>query len=110
MQSLAERRPESAAVIGAGYTGPEMAEAVTTRGIEVTQIEALPEILPTVDRELGALVRDELISQGVEVITGTQVSTITRASSDDVLHVRATGPDGRAFTRGTGLVLGPGVG
>ncbi|MFE2321393.1 FAD/NAD(P)-binding oxidoreductase, partial [Streptomyces sp. NPDC059441] len=105
MQSLAACRPKSAVVIGAGYIGLEMAEALTTRGLQVTQIEALPEVLPTVDPELGALVHAELEAHGVEVITGTQVSAITRDPAGDALHVRATGPDGGAFTRGTDLVL-----
>jgi NADPH-dependent 2,4-dienoyl-CoA reductase/sulfur reductase-like enzyme len=65
MQSLAARRPKSAVVIGAGYIGLEMAEALTTRGLQVTQIEALPEVLPTVDPELGALVHAELEAHGV---------------------------------------------
>ncbi|MET9829449.1 FAD-dependent oxidoreductase [Streptomyces sp. NPDC006385] len=105
MQTIAERRPKSAVVIGAGYIGLEMAEALTTRGIDVTQIEALPEVLPTVDPELGALVHAELESHGVEVITGTQVSAISRDPSGEVLHVRATGPTGKTFTRGADLVL-----
>ncbi len=105
MQSIAARNPKSAVVIGAGYIGLEMAEALTTCGLHVTQIEALPEVLPTVDRELGALVHHELTSNGVEVITGTQVSAITRDASGDVLQVRATGPTGKTFTRGADLVL-----
>lgn len=70
MESLHKRDPKSAVIIGAGYIGLEMAEALTTRGIAVTQIEALPEVLPTVDAELGALVHTELERHGVEVIPG----------------------------------------
>ncbi|WP_405958156.1 FAD-dependent oxidoreductase [Streptomyces phaeochromogenes] len=105
MQSLAARHPKTAVVIGAGYIGLEMAEALTTRGIHVTQIEALPEVLPTVDPELGALVHAELTAHGVEVLTSTTVSAIARAASGNALNVRATGPDGTAFTRSTDLVL-----
>ncbi|MGX1914279.1 FAD-dependent oxidoreductase [Streptomyces phaeochromogenes] len=105
MQSLAARRPKAAVVVGAGYIGLEMAEALTTRGLHVTQIEALPEVLPTVDAELGALVHDELTAHGVEVLTGTQVSAISRAPGNNQLLVQATGPDGKTSTQVTDLVL-----
>ncbi|MGY5058429.1 FAD-dependent oxidoreductase [Streptomyces sp. 900105755] len=105
MQTLAARRPKSAVVIGAGYIGLEMAEALTTRGIKVIQIEALPEVLPTVDPELGALVRTELETHGVDVITDTQVSAITRTPAGDQLRVTAAAKDGTTVTCDTHLVL-----
>lgn len=84
MDFLQRRNPATAVIVGAGYIGLEMAEALTTRGIRVTQIEALPEVLPTVDRELGALVHAELESNGVEVLTNTTVSAITRVDTGAV--------------------------
>src|SRR5262249_35075729 len=56
----------------------EMADALTTRGLPVTVLEQLPEVLATVDPELGALVRGELAGHGVDVLTGTTVQAITR--------------------------------
>ena len=53
MRTIEERAPKAAVIVGAGYIGLEMAEALTSRGISVTQIEQLPEVLPTVDPELG---------------------------------------------------------
>ncbi|MFF3877304.1 FAD-dependent oxidoreductase [Streptomyces sp. NPDC001978] len=105
MRTLTERRPSTAVVIGAGYIGLEMAEALTTRGFHVTQIEALPEVLPTVDPELGALVHAELDSHGVEVVTGTQVTAITREDSGSQLRVHAQRSDGQTLIRGADLVL-----
>jgi len=81
MDSLNARNPKTAAIIGAGYIGLEMAEALTMRGIAVTQIEALSEVLPTVDPELGALIHAELQRHGVEVLTDTTVSAITRTDT-----------------------------
>ena len=52
--------PARAVIVGAGYIGLEMADALTVRGLAVTQMEQLPEVLPTVDAELGALVHAEL--------------------------------------------------
>ncbi|MFD5141396.1 FAD-dependent oxidoreductase [Streptomyces sp. NPDC058378] len=105
MRSIEERRPATAVVIGAGYIGLEMAEALTTRGIAVTQIEALPQVLPTVDPELGALVHAELRAHGVEVLTHTTVESITTDSPGGPLSVRATGPDREPIGRTVDLVL-----
>ncbi len=89
MGSIEELSPTTAVVVGAGYIGLEMADALTLRGISVTQIEQLPEVLPTVDSELGALVRAVLINRGVEVITGAAVSRISRTGS----RFASRGPD-----------------
>ena len=74
MHTLEQTSPASAVIVGAGYIGLEMADALTARGLAVTQVEQLPEVLPTVDPELGALVHAELAARGVEVLTGTTVA------------------------------------
>ncbi len=95
-----------AVIVGAGYIGLEMAEGLTTRGLSVTQIEQLPEVLPTVDLELGALVRAELERQGVTVACDTRVDTIqTVAGSDAPLLVHATGPGNQALRYEADIVL-----
>ena len=78
MRTLEEAAPASAVIVGAGYIGLEMADALTVRGLQVTQMEQLPEVLPTVDPQLGALVHAELAARGVEVLTGTTVQAISR--------------------------------
>ncbi len=103
MDSLQQRNPATAVIIGAGYIGLEMAEALTMRGIAVTQIEALPEVLPTVDSELGALVRTELERHGVEVLTHTTVTAINRTDSGS-LAVTAK-HDGQPILRTVDFVL-----
>src|SRR6266702_2979095 len=65
MRTLEQASPASAVIVGAGYIGLEMADALTVRGLVVTQIEQLPEVLPTVSTSLGALVRAELEAHGV---------------------------------------------
>ncbi|MBN9633709.1 MAG: FAD-dependent oxidoreductase, partial [Actinobacteria bacterium] len=75
----------------------------TTRGIAVTQIEALPEVLPTVDAELGALVHTELQRHGVEVLTNTSVKSIARTDTG-ALTVTGTHDD-ETITRTVDFVL-----
>ena len=79
----------SAVVIGAGYIGVEMADALTRRGIAVTVVEQLPSVLATVDPQLGAVVAAELEAHGVTVATGTRVDRITK--EDAVLRVIGDG-------------------
>ncbi len=57
MRTLETAAPATVVIVGAGYIGLEMADALTTRGLSVIQMEQLPEVLPTVDPALGGLVR-----------------------------------------------------
>jgi NADPH-dependent 2,4-dienoyl-CoA reductase/sulfur reductase-like enzyme len=108
MRTIEETAPESAVIVGAGYIGLEMAEALTVRGVRVTQIEQLPEVLPTVDPQLGARIRDHLDASWVKVRTGTAVTSVRRADSpgDGRLVVEtypadgAPGPGGKHRTAG----------
>jgi NADPH-dependent 2,4-dienoyl-CoA reductase/sulfur reductase-like enzyme len=98
-----ERGDGSAVIVGAGYIGLEMADALTLRGAAVTQIEQLSEVLPTVDPELGELIRDALERRGVEVITEAAVTRVSRDAGG--LRVDAQTRGGRALSRKADLVL-----
>ena len=106
-RTLDEQRPASAVIVGAGYVGLEMAEGLTARGLAVSQVEMLSEVLPTVDFELGALVRTELEAHGVDVSTATTVTRISRAPAGarGRLQVDGIGRDGEPYVRQADLVL-----
>ncbi|MGW2352553.1 FAD-dependent oxidoreductase [Actinacidiphila glaucinigra] len=99
LASTLERAPASAVIVGAGYIGLEMAEGLTTRGVKVALVEQLPQVLPTVDPELGALVAGELRGHGVSVHTGTLVQRIERTGD------RLTVIGSNGFKQTTDLVL-----
>jgi NADPH-dependent 2,4-dienoyl-CoA reductase/sulfur reductase-like enzyme len=107
MRTLEQAAPATAVIIGAGYIGLEMAEALTARGIAVTQVEQRPEALPAVDAALGALVHAQLAEHGVEVLTGTTVRQVTRAPAGQAgrLRVDASSAQGQAVPRLADLVL-----
>ena len=58
---------ERVVVVGGGYIGLEMAEAMLMRGKEVTLVELAPQPMQTLDPEMGALVADALRDAGAEV-------------------------------------------
>ncbi len=99
VRTLEERQPATALIVGAGYIGLEMADALTLRGLSVTQMEQLPEVMPTVDPELGALVRSVLVENGVDVLTGAAVTRVSRASGGLLIEAtRAERPSCRGRT------------
>jgi NADPH-dependent 2,4-dienoyl-CoA reductase/sulfur reductase-like enzyme len=89
-----------AVIVGGGYIGMEMADALTRRGMAVTVLEFLDSLLTTVDPEFGRRVRGELEAHGVEVQTGMQVKRIVRSGERlDVL-----GSDGHSADASVVLV------
>ena len=64
---LTEHKPKSALIVGGGYIGMEMADALSLRGLSVTVVEFAETILTTVDKPLGEKVAAELERHGVNV-------------------------------------------
>jgi len=77
-QHLETRSPRSAVLIGGGYIGMEMADALTRRGLAVTVVEHAASVLKTVDPGFGTRVRDELQCHGIRVETNVRVERIER--------------------------------
>ena len=65
-----------ALVIGAGYIGLEMAEALVERGVAVTLAEALPRVMSNLDPPIAALVEEEVRRHGVDLRLGARVDGI----------------------------------
>ncbi|QHC61002.1 FAD-dependent oxidoreductase [Rathayibacter sp. VKM Ac-2760] len=99
---LDSRDPQTAIIVGAGYVGLEMAEALTIRGLRVTQLQRGPEVLSTLDPELGALVHTELDQHGVDVLTRTTVASIEKTATGLSVHADH---DGAPLTRTADVVL-----
>jgi NADPH-dependent 2,4-dienoyl-CoA reductase/sulfur reductase-like enzyme len=75
---LTTQRPRRVAIIGGGYIGLEMAEALTHRGLRVTLLQRGASVLSTVDASIGARVRATLERHHVTVSPDTPVSGIDR--------------------------------
>lgn len=73
-RDLDEHRPRRAVVVGAGYIGLEMAEALAMRGHEVTIVEAAEQPMRTLDPDMGTLLADAIREVGIELRTGEQVT------------------------------------
>jgi pyruvate/2-oxoglutarate dehydrogenase complex dihydrolipoamide dehydrogenase (E3) component len=83
---LAERAPTRAVIVGAGYIGMEMAEALASRGIATTVIQRGPHIHPSVDPAFSQRLTAELGRHEVRVLTQAQMSGIARGEVGLVVH------------------------
>lgn len=64
-QAIDREHPRRAVIIGGGYIGLEMAEALVLRGLEVALIDRSPQVMGTLDVDMGALVSEALRNVGV---------------------------------------------
>lgn len=67
---------EKAVVIGGGYIGLEMTEALVERGLEVSLVELAPQVMGPMDPEMAWPVHQELASHGVALHLGVSVTEI----------------------------------
>jgi NADPH-dependent 2,4-dienoyl-CoA reductase/sulfur reductase-like enzyme len=86
MDAAKTRRPRRVAVIGSGYVGLELAEAFLERGASVTVVEAGPEVMGSLDPEMGALMARALRARGITVHVGLRALSIT----DEAVHADGT--------------------
>ena len=69
----------SAIVVGGGFIGLELAENLVHRGITTTLVEALPQLMPTLDVEMAWPLVERARFQGLDVRLSAQVSAITES-------------------------------
>lgn len=100
IRGFLEQRPRSQAlVVGGGFIGLEMAENLVHRGLAVTVLEKLPQVMPPLDPEMAATVADHLTGLGLGLELGDGLARIERAGERLVVHSEG----GRAFE--TDLVI-----
>ena len=72
----AKELPASIAIVGGGVIGMEFATLYHELGVPVTVIEAMPTILPNLDQEVVAILREKYEKAGIKILTETKVEEI----------------------------------
>ncbi len=78
---LTSRDVKSVLIVGMGYIGLEMAEALHERAMKVDMIKPRPRLLPYMPQEMADVVLNELTSKGVGVRMGTRLQAIESSSA-----------------------------
>ena len=71
---IVEKGVKRAVIVGGGFIGLEMAENLAGRGISVSIVEMLPQLMPALDPEMVVLVQDHLSANGVSLHLGDAVA------------------------------------
>lgn len=113
---IRDTSPETAAVVGGGFIGLEMAEALAKRGLDVRLVEMAPQVMPNLEREIAGFLTKELQDYGVSLHLGTSLERIgdgalslsngTEVDADMVLLSVGVRPTLKLATD-AGLTLGP---
>lgn len=73
---LADKKPKNAVVVGGGFIGLEMVEALVKRGLQVKVVEMMPHVMGQMEAEIAGFIEEEMLSYGVGIHTGASVTQI----------------------------------
>lgn len=82
-----QKKPARAVVVGGGFIGLEIAENLVDRGVEVTLIEMLNQVMAPIDYEMAALVHQHLIFKRIRLALGDGLKAISKSDTEGWLQV-----------------------
>ncbi|MEU2747319.1 FAD-dependent oxidoreductase [Streptomyces collinus] len=94
LDTLEGTRGRRAVVVGAGYIGVEMAEALINRGYDVTVVNRGSEPMSTLDPDMGRLVHEAMEGLGITMVNDAEVTKILTGDGGTSLLERSREPGG----------------
>ena len=86
-EQIAERKAKRAVVVGGGFIGLETTENLVRRGVSVTIVEMLEQVMPPVDPEMAVPIQEHLTANGVFLCLGDGVAGFEQAPKGNTLSV-----------------------
>jgi NADPH-dependent 2,4-dienoyl-CoA reductase/sulfur reductase-like enzyme len=116
---IKEHKPKTAVIIGGGYIGLEMAEAMLVRGLKVTLVNRQEQVMNTLDTDMGAIVSEAIRKLGVNLLLeeelksfavidnkATAVITDKQTIETDIVVLGMGSSPNTAFLEGSEIALG----
>ncbi len=75
---LDNSKPKNAVVVGGGFIGLEMAESLVKRGLNVTVVEMMPQVMSIMEAEISGFIQHEMRAYGIDIRTSKAVTEINR--------------------------------
>ncbi len=86
-EQIAKRKAKRAVVVGGGFIGLETTENLVRRGVSVTIVEMLPQVMPPVDPEMAVPIQEHLAANGVSLCLGDGVAGFEQVPKGNTLSV-----------------------
>jgi pyruvate/2-oxoglutarate dehydrogenase complex dihydrolipoamide dehydrogenase (E3) component len=102
-----DRLPASLIVMGGGYVGLELAQAMRRFGSQVTVIEKGPQLAGREDPDVGVALLELFHDEGIEVLLGTEALRVEGRSGESI-RIHARDGQGERIVEGTDLLVATG--
>lgn len=82
---IAKNKPKKAVVVGGGFIGLEMVENLSNRGLKVTLVEKMNQVMPPIDKDMAQLIENHIETKNVRLLLEKGLSKITDGGKKLVL-------------------------
>ena len=84
---IEKRKPKKAVVVGGGYIGIEMAEALLQQKISVSLIDMSPQIMNTLDEDIAEIIQKQMEKEGVKLYLSEKLTSFETNNDGEVAGV-----------------------
>jgi pyruvate/2-oxoglutarate dehydrogenase complex dihydrolipoamide dehydrogenase (E3) component len=102
-----QRRPEHLIVLGGGYVGLELSQALRRLGSRVTLIERSSQLVTNEDADVSKAILQLFQDEGIDVLLGTRVLSVSGLSGERV-SLQLQGGDGPRTLEGSDILVATG--
>ena len=88
-QFIDEQKPQTAAVIGGGFIGLEMAENLHARGVDTTIIELSNQVMAPLDYEMAAILHEHIFNKGLNLILEDGVKSFAKKENGALITLQS---------------------
>ena len=83
------KKPTRAVVVGGGFIGLEMAENLHERGIEVSVVEMMDQLMGSLDYEMAAMLHNHLRTKGIDLHLGDGIAAVEEADQRKIVKLQS---------------------
>lgn len=84
---IEKNKPAKAVIIGGGYIGIEMAEALLHRKMQVSLLDLSPQVMNTLDKDMADMIEEYMENEGVKLFLNEKLQAFEKDSSGQVKGV-----------------------